>query len=89
MALTSEFGTDATRPYYIGLANTLVAPVTILAPIIGGWLADAKGFEATFLLAAAGGLGAVLLLIFGLREPRQVVLSRSSSLDVAVTPTKL
>jgi MFS family permease len=32
MALTAEFGTAVTRPYYIGLSNTLVAPVTILAP---------------------------------------------------------
>ena len=88
MALTAEFGTEVTRPYYIGLANTLVAPVTIFAPIVGGWLADTSGFPATFLFAAAGGLGTAILLIFGLREPRAVV-SHTSPLDVVTTPTKL
>lgn len=88
MALTAEFGTEVTRPYYIGLANTLVAPVTILAPIIGGWLADTAGFPATFMLAAAGGLGTALLLIFGLREPRiQAALAQTSTADVVTTTT--
>lgn len=86
MALNAEFGTEITRPYYIGLANTLVAPVTILAPILGGVLADTVGFSATFLFAAAGGLGTALLLIFGLREPRTTAMP-PTPLDVATTPT--
>ncbi|MFN8452821.1 MAG: MFS transporter [Anaerolineae bacterium] len=69
MALTLEFGSEAERPYYIGLANTLVAPATLVAPILGGWLADWIGYGATFGIAALTGvvaLGIVLLI----REPR-------------------
>ena len=44
------------RPLYIGLANTIPAPATILAPVIGGWVADAFGFNVTFLLSAVCGL---------------------------------
>ncbi len=51
LAMTLEFGSEAQRPAYIGLASTLVAPATILAPFIGGWLADAAGYSATFLLS--------------------------------------
>jgi MFS family permease len=36
MAMTIEFSTQIDRPAYIGLANTLTAPSTFLAPIIGG-----------------------------------------------------
>jgi MFS family permease len=84
MVLTAEFGTHATRPYYIGLANTLIAPVTLLAPVVGGWLADEAGFEFTFLLAALSGLATALVLILGLREPRTITMSPIEGLETAV-----
>lgn len=89
MALTAEFGSDATRPYYIGLANTLVAPVTLLAPIAGGWLADASGFETMFAVAALSGLATAGLAIFGLREPGETVHQALASPAMASTPSKL
>jgi MFS family permease len=70
MALTVEFGSPAERPYYIGLANTLVAPATLFAPIFGGWLADSLGYQATFGVAAICGF-LTLLVVFFIREPRQ------------------
>ena len=70
LALTSEFGSSADRPYYIGLSNTLTAPATLLAPIIGGWLADAAGFGVAFGLATVGGIITALILIFYVREPQ-------------------
>jgi MFS family permease len=71
MAITVEFGTEADRPIYIGLSNTLAAPVTILAPILGGWLADATGFGTTFILSAVGGLITTFVLILLVKNPRQ------------------
>lgn len=71
LTLTAEFGTDANRPYYIGMANTLVAPATIAAPIVGGWLADAVGFEATFAVAAIGGILTSAVLLFAMIDPRK------------------
>ncbi|MCC6802170.1 MAG: MFS transporter [Anaerolineae bacterium] len=69
MALTVEFGSEAERPYYIGLANTLVAPATLLAPIVGGWLADWLGYGTTFGIAALSGLAALGIVLL-IREPR-------------------
>lgn len=56
LAMTLEFGKEQDRPTYIGMANTLIAPFTILAPLAGGWLADALGFQFTFIAAAIAGL---------------------------------
>jgi len=70
MAITAEFGTEETRPVYIGLSNTLVAPATFLAPLLGGWIADAAGFQTTFLLSALGGLMIAVLLVWLVRDPR-------------------
>jgi MFS family permease len=72
LTITLEFGSEADRPVYIGLSNTLIAPATMLAPLLGGWLADAAGYGATFLLATAGGLAATLILHFMVRDPRRM-----------------
>jgi MFS family permease len=72
IALTLEFGEEHERPLYIGLANTLVAPASLLAPIVGGALAQQSGFQATFLLAVIGGLLSVAVLQFGMYDPRFV-----------------
>lgn len=71
MVLTVEFGTEAERPMYIGMSNTLVAPFTIFAPILGGWIADSFGYQTTFLLSAIGGVIVTLMMIFLVKDPRQ------------------
>ncbi len=70
MAITTQFGSEETRPTYIGLSNTLVAPATILAPLLGGWIADAVSFQATFMASAVGGLVIAALLFWLVRDPR-------------------
>ncbi len=70
MALTLEFSTGSERPAYIGLANTLVAPSTMVAPLIGGWLADAVSYPFMFLVSVIGGLATWLVLFALLRDPR-------------------
>ena len=69
MTMTLEFGDDDNRPYYIGLTNTLIAPATLAAPLLGGWLADMFGFAPTFALAGGAGLVTALLLLFVVRDP--------------------
>lgn len=70
IALSVSFApTEAERPLYIGMSNTLVAPATILAPAIGGWIADAASFQLTFQLSAVFGLLMAAALWFGMREP--------------------
>jgi len=73
MAMTIEFGRPEERQAYIGMANTLIAPATILAPIFGGWLADRAGYPVTFLASAICGVLTVLVLVFRLRDPRRVI----------------
>jgi MFS family permease len=70
MTLTLDFGTDDEKPTYVGLANTLIAPATILAPLLGGWLADRSGYSATFLFAAAASLVTVIVLHFTLHDKK-------------------
>lgn len=67
--LTNQFGSEKERPFYIGLSNTFTAPSAILAPIIGGWLADTFGFQATFLVSAISGLMMAALLYFIMKDP--------------------
>jgi MFS family permease len=71
MAMTLQFGSEAERPAYIGMANTFVAPANILAPFFGGWLADQAGYPAAFLAAAAGGLVAAFIFHFLVRDPHR------------------
>jgi MFS family permease len=70
LALSVSFARDAAeRPIYVGLANSLPAPAAILAPAIGGLIADAAGFGATFLLSAVSGVIMALVLWFMVRDP--------------------
>ena len=70
LAIILEFGSEEDRPAYIGLSNTLVAPVAILAPFLGGWLADKAGFSMTFITSAVASLATVIVLQFFMRDPR-------------------
>jgi predicted MFS family arabinose efflux permease len=71
MAMTVQYGTEAERPIYIGLSNTLIAPATILAPLLGGWIADLAGYQTTFMLSAIGGVLTTLLLVFLVKAPEK------------------
>lgn len=70
MAFTLQFGDDARRPTYVGMANTLITPVTVIAPILGGWLANTINYQATFLTSAIFGGLALLVLHFFVRDPK-------------------
>jgi MFS family permease len=48
LTLTLTFGQPHERPLYIGLANTLVAPFTLLAPVTAGMLVDTFDFPVMF-----------------------------------------
>ena len=71
IALTVSFAKEHERPFYIGLSNTISAPATIIAPIIGGWIADAAGYDAMFIVSAVSGLFMVAALLLFVKEPRK------------------
>jgi MFS family permease len=68
-----EFTTPEEHPTFIGLTNTLLAPVVTLAPILGGWLATTwLGYQGMFVVAMTiSTLGGLLLTIW-VQEPRHV-----------------
>ena len=70
LTITAEFGDETERPIYIGLSNTLIAPATILAPLLGGWLADRFSYPVMFLCTAVAGLLTLIIFIFFFKEPR-------------------
>lgn len=71
MTMSVDFGTESERPIYIGLSQTLTAPASIIAPIIGGWIVDSAGFSPTFIISAILAFVMVGILIFLVRDPRK------------------
>ena len=87
LAMTLKFGRESERPVYIGLSNTLIAPATILAPLLGGILADRLGYTAAFQLSVFGGLATFVVLQFFVRDPApQAVPLTPSAIAECVTP---
>jgi MFS family permease len=72
MTMTVDFSDESERPFYIGLAQTLTAPATIMAPLIGGWIADTQGFVSTFGWSAILSILMMSILIFLVKEPRKI-----------------
>ena len=71
LAMTVDFGSEADRPMYIGLSQTLTAPATILAPILGGWIVDLAGFQPTFIISTVLSLGLFAILALLVKDPRK------------------
>ena len=65
-----EFAPAAEQPTFIGLTNTLIAPVTFAGPVLAGWMAGAFSLEALFAVSLTCGLIGGALLMWWVREPR-------------------
>lgn len=72
LSMTVDFGSEVDRPMYIGLSQTLTAPATILAPILGGWIVDLAGFQPTFIISTVLSVGLFAILLFFVKEPRTI-----------------
>jgi MFS family permease len=70
LSIIMEFGPEAQRPTYIGLARTLSAPFLFVAPLIGGAVAQVWGYPWMFALALALTLASLALLQLRVVEPR-------------------
>ena len=71
MVVTLDFGADQDRPTYVGLANTLIAPAAVLAPLLGGWIADGFSYQHTFAVAAVLALVSLAVLVRFVRIPQK------------------
>ena len=65
-----EFAAPEERVTYIGLHGTLIAPATLIAPLLGGWLAQYAGFGPLFIAATVCNALALVILTFLVRDPR-------------------
>jgi len=72
MTMATGFSGEAERPFYIGLAQTLTAPATIIAPLLGGWIADSFGFVPTFSISTILSVVMMMILLFIVKDPRRV-----------------
>jgi MFS family permease len=70
MVMTVDFGNEIERPMYIGLSQTLTAPATILAPLLGGWIVDSAGFIPTFSISIIISMVMIGILLFLVKDPR-------------------
>lgn len=78
LSFSLEFGSETTRPTYVGLINTLIAPSTLIAQLFGGFLADTISYQTTFLIAGIFGVLTFLITFFFVDIPKQKATSASA-----------
>ena len=63
------------RSLYVAISNTILSPVNLVAPLVGGAIADATGFGAMYLVATGltVGAGAAVLRVSEARTATQAV----------------
>lgn len=66
-----DFGIEAERPTYIGLTNTISAPGTIFAQLLGGWIASLLGYPITFIFATISGFVSFVILFCFVNDPKK------------------
>lgn len=71
MTIALEFGNELEKPTYVGMSNTLIAPATILAPVLGGLLADLFGYQLTFVTSAIFATITLLLIVLFVNDPQK------------------
>jgi MFS family permease len=81
MTMTVDFSGESERPFYIGIVQTLTAPATIVAPLIGGWIADTQGFVTTFGWSTVLSVMMLVILVFLVKEPRKMKLFSQPTLQ--------
>jgi MFS family permease len=65
------YATPDQRPIYAGLFNTVTALISLVAPFIGGTIAQQAGYEALFGVALAMVLGAWFVALRYIHEPQR------------------
>jgi predicted MFS family arabinose efflux permease len=53
------------------MANTLVSPATILAPLLGGLIADTLGYPVTFVTSAVLAVISGIILVALVEDPQR------------------
>jgi len=67
-----ELAPPAETGRYIGITNTLVGPVMVFAPLLGGVIVDVFNYNALFLISMAAAGAGFLYTLFFIVEPRRL-----------------
>lgn len=68
--LITQYGPEERRPTYVALASVAYAPFAIGAPILGGAIADWRGYTPVFVISAVAALAAAAAFQFLVPDPR-------------------
>jgi MFS family permease len=80
LTMATTFSGEHERPFYVGLAQTMTAPATIIAPLLGGWIADAFGFVPTFSISTILSIVMMAILWFIVKDPQKHASPRAAVL---------
>ncbi len=69
-SMAMEFGPVAERPTYIGLARAVTAPALLIAPVLGGWIAQTLSYPALFTVSLGFVVAGLLILSWLVKDPR-------------------
>jgi MFS family permease len=67
------YATADQRPIYAGLFNTISAVISLIAPLIGGTIAQEIGYEALFCVALLMVLAALFVTLRYVRKPKEIL----------------
>jgi MFS family permease len=65
-----EFAQTNTRPTYIGAYNTLSGTFSLVAPLLGGWIASRIGYQWMFIVSMITIIIGLVMLAVMVKEPR-------------------
>jgi MFS family permease len=84
--LAMEFGPETERPTYVGLARTSTGPALLIAPLIGGLIAQSIGYPAVFVTSLFFAACGLYLLTRRVKEPRHLEKFESGSISEPTAP---
>jgi MFS family permease len=70
--LTVDFSPERIRSTFVGLVNTVLAPLYAVG-LLGGWISDLLGYRAVFVIGFLCATAGVALLALGVEDPRRSV----------------
>jgi MFS family permease len=88
--LAMEFGPEVERPTYVGLARTSTGPALLIAPLLGGLIAQSIGYPAMFVTSLSFAAGGLYLLSRRVKEPRHLekVVSVETDSETGLLPSE-
>ena len=76
-----SYGHVDQRPIYVGLSNTLIALISLIAPLLGGVIAQYFGYEPLFVVALIMTIAALFVTLRYMREAREESVSAAATGD--------